>query len=149
MHDTPTPDGYLCLPGLFSHGGTNRYGARVGATPNGRHAGAPVSHSADPDPGFLPNGALALTARPITGAGTSIGGTCTGMLRGVRTSPVAVSDSFDVAPRAQIDDGLLDLTETWLYSASGTASITIMASLRVRKLRYSRIKMINRVSGTM
>jgi formate C-acetyltransferase len=73
VRDTPTPDGYLCLPGLFSHGGTNRYGAKVGATPNGRHAGAPVSHSADPDPGFLPGGALALTAKATAVAETQSG----------------------------------------------------------------------------
>lgn len=63
VRDTPTPNGFICIPGLFSHGGTNRYGERVGATPNGRHAGAPVSHSADPDPGFLLGGGTAATAK--------------------------------------------------------------------------------------
>jgi len=51
------------VPGLFSHGGANRYGKQVGATPNGRHAGEPLSHSADPDPGFLPAGSVAATAK--------------------------------------------------------------------------------------
>jgi formate C-acetyltransferase len=73
VRDTPTPNGYTCLPGLFSHGGTNRYGKRVGATPNGRHAGTPVSHSADPDPGFLPGGAVALTAKANAVAATQSG----------------------------------------------------------------------------
>jgi formate C-acetyltransferase len=63
VRDTPTRNGYPCIPGLFSHGGTNVYGRRVGATPNGRHAGEPLSHSADPDPGFLPGGSLAVTAK--------------------------------------------------------------------------------------
>jgi formate C-acetyltransferase len=63
VRDTPTPDGFTCLPGLFSHGGTNRYGERVAATPNGRHAGEPLAHSADPDPGFLPGGSVAVTAK--------------------------------------------------------------------------------------
>jgi formate C-acetyltransferase len=63
VRDTPTRNGFTCIPGLFSHGGTSRYGARVGATPNGRHAGEPLSHSADPDPGFLPGGGLAVTAK--------------------------------------------------------------------------------------
>ena len=63
VRDTPTPNGFICIPGLFSHGGTNRYGERVAATPNGRHAGTPVSHSADPDPGFLPGGGIAVTAK--------------------------------------------------------------------------------------
>ncbi|MFP3897554.1 MAG: pyruvate formate lyase family protein [Anaerolineales bacterium] len=63
VRDTPTENGWRCIPGLFSHGGVNKYGEKVGATPNGRHAGEPVSHSADPDPGFLPGGAVAVTAK--------------------------------------------------------------------------------------
>jgi pyruvate-formate lyase len=74
VRDTPTPKGrFVCVPGLFSHGGTHRYGARLGATPNGRHAGAPVSHSADPDPGFLPGGSVALTAKANAVAATQSG----------------------------------------------------------------------------
>jgi formate C-acetyltransferase len=74
VRDTPTPKGrFICVPGLFSHGGTNRYGKRLGATPNGRHAGAPVSHSADPDPGFLPGGSVALTAKANAVAATQSG----------------------------------------------------------------------------
>ncbi|MCU0519766.1 MAG: pyruvate-formate lyase [Anaerolineae bacterium] len=74
VRDTPTPKGrYTCIPGLFSHGGTNSYGKRLGATPNGRHAGMPVSHSADPDPGFLPGGAVALTAKANAVAATQSG----------------------------------------------------------------------------
>jgi formate C-acetyltransferase len=74
VRDTPTPKGrFVCVPGLFSHGGTNRYGERLGATPNGRHAGAPVSHSADPDPGFLPGGSVALTAKANAVAATQSG----------------------------------------------------------------------------
>jgi pyruvate-formate lyase len=63
VRDTPTRNGFACIPGLFSHGGTNVYGKRVGATPNGRRAGEPLSHSADPDPGFVSGGGLAVTAK--------------------------------------------------------------------------------------
>jgi len=63
VRGTPTPLGYTIIPGLFSHGGIAQYGADLGATPNGRHAGAPISHSANPDPGFLPGGGAALTAK--------------------------------------------------------------------------------------
>ncbi|MFL7807509.1 MAG: pyruvate formate lyase family protein [Anaerolineae bacterium] len=69
VRDTPTRNGFACIPGLFSHGGTNVYGKRVGATPNGRHAGEPLSHSADPDPGFLSGGGLAMTAKSSAVAG--------------------------------------------------------------------------------
>ncbi len=63
VRGTPTPRGFTILPGLFSHGGIARYGADLGATPNGRHSGMPVSHSANPDPGFMPDGGAAPTAK--------------------------------------------------------------------------------------
>ena len=64
VRDTPTRRGHFtCMPGLFSHGGTKAYGELLGATPNGRRAGEPVSHSGNPDPGFRPGGGIALTAK--------------------------------------------------------------------------------------
>lgn len=63
MRDTPTKDGYIVLPGIFSHGDVYIHGKNLGATPNGRHAGDAISHSADPDPGFLPGGGTAPTAK--------------------------------------------------------------------------------------
>jgi len=63
VRGTPTPKGYTILPGLFSHGGIAKYGSDLGATPNGRHQGASISHSANPDPGFMPDGGGALTAK--------------------------------------------------------------------------------------
>jgi len=63
VKDTPTADGYNIIPGFFSHGNLDTYGEGLGATPNGRHAGTPISHSANPDPGFLPGGQTAPTAK--------------------------------------------------------------------------------------
>ena len=63
VRDTPTPDGYRVLPGLFSHGCVAELGQHLGATPNGRRARAPISHSANPDPGFMPGGISAPTAK--------------------------------------------------------------------------------------
>lgn len=45
------------IPGLFSWADAIRLGRHLGATPNGRHAGAPISHGANPDPGFRKDGA--------------------------------------------------------------------------------------------
>lgn len=59
----PTPKGINVIPGLFSHGTIAALGENLGATPNGRHAHAPISHSADPDPGFMPDGGTAPTAK--------------------------------------------------------------------------------------
>ena len=63
VRDTPTPAGYCVLPGLFSHGCVEQLGQNLGATPNGRHAHAPISHSSNPDPGFMPGGVSAPTAK--------------------------------------------------------------------------------------
>ena len=63
VRNTPTSNGFTVIPGLFSHGIVGMLGKAIGATPNGRHAGAPIAHSADPDPGFMPGGGSAPTAK--------------------------------------------------------------------------------------
>ena len=56
VKEKPTPDGFNMVPGLFSWASTVKMGRVLGATPNGRHAGAPISHGANPDPGFVKDG---------------------------------------------------------------------------------------------
>ena len=70
--DTPTPKGFNVIPGLFSHGDVVHLGKRLGATPNGRHAGESISHSANPAPGFHPGGG-APTAKSIAVAAVQPG----------------------------------------------------------------------------
>ena len=53
----PTPDGHNLIPGFFSWALNIPMGQMVGATPNGRHARAPISHGPNPDPGFRQDGA--------------------------------------------------------------------------------------------
>jgi len=52
VKEKPTPKGYNIIPGLFSWASMISMGQTVGATPNGRHAGAPISQGANPEPGF-------------------------------------------------------------------------------------------------
>lgn len=61
----PTPAGFNLIPGLFSWANTIPMGKAVGATPNGRLAGAPISHGANPDPGFRKDGAPTAMAAAI------------------------------------------------------------------------------------
>lgn len=57
MRAQPMPNGRQLVPGWFSWARTIEYGAAVGATPNGRRKGEPVSHGANPNPGFRKDGA--------------------------------------------------------------------------------------------
>lgn len=45
------------IPGFFSWANTIGFGRSVGATPDGRRAGTPISHGANPTPGFVADGA--------------------------------------------------------------------------------------------
>ena len=57
VKEKPTPNGHNMIPGLFSWASTISLGEHLGATPNGRHVGAPISHGSNPDPGFRRDGA--------------------------------------------------------------------------------------------
>ena len=52
VKERPTPAGFNMIPGLFSWAKVIDLGRAVEATPNGRHAHAPLSHGPNPDPGF-------------------------------------------------------------------------------------------------
>lgn len=57
VKEKPTPNGYNLIPGIFSWAANILMGKDVGATPNGRHAKAMISHGPNPDPGFRKDGA--------------------------------------------------------------------------------------------
>ena len=61
----PMPKGRQLVPGWFSWARTIEYGAAVGATPNGRRSGEPISHGANPNPGFRKDGAVTAQAHGI------------------------------------------------------------------------------------
>ncbi len=75
VKEKPTPAGYTMIPGLFSWANTIPMGKEVGATPNGRHAGAPISHGANPDPGFRRDGAPTAMAVAIASVQPGYGNT--------------------------------------------------------------------------
>ncbi|MDR0933299.1 MAG: pyruvate formate lyase family protein [Victivallales bacterium] len=70
-----TPEGHLIIPGLFSWADTLRFGGTVGATPNGRRAGEPSSHGANPNPGFRKDGAATAIARAVASVQCGYGNT--------------------------------------------------------------------------
>lgn len=70
-----TPGGRKLIPGWFTWADTLRFGKTVGATPNGRKAGEPISHGANPLPGFRKDGALTAMARAIASVQPGYGNT--------------------------------------------------------------------------
>ena len=62
---SPTPGGRNLIPGWFSWADTVRLGKMVGATPDGRYAAEPISHGANPNPGFRDDAAATAMIRAI------------------------------------------------------------------------------------
>jgi formate C-acetyltransferase len=55
------------IPGIFSWALVFAMGKELGATPNGRKAGEPISHGANPHPGFRKDGAATAIAAAVAG----------------------------------------------------------------------------------
>lgn len=63
------------IPGFFSWANTIGLGMTVGATPNGRRANTPISHGANPNPGFVSEGASLSLATVIAKMQPGLGNT--------------------------------------------------------------------------
>ena len=88
------PEGRCLIPGWFSWARNIEYGSKVGATPNGRRKGEPISHGANPNPGFRRDGAVTAQSQGIAGVQCGYG----------NTAPLQLE--FD--PQISIEDGGVD-----------------------------------------
>lgn len=70
-----TPGGHRMVPGLFSWANTIPMGKILGASPNGRKAGEPISHGANPNPGFREDGAATAMSKAIASVQPGYGNT--------------------------------------------------------------------------
>jgi pyruvate-formate lyase len=73
--ERPTPGGRRMIPGWFSWADTIRLGQQVGATPDGRRAGEPISHGANPRPGFRSDGAATAMVKAVAAIQPGYGNT--------------------------------------------------------------------------
>ena len=75
VHARVTPSGHRFVPGLFCWANAISMGKNVGATPDGRRAGDPISHGANPSPGFRQDGAATAMSKAIAGVQPGYGNT--------------------------------------------------------------------------
>jgi formate C-acetyltransferase len=75
VKENPTPKGVNLMPGIFSWANTIPMGKELGATPNGRRVGDPISHGSNPDPGFRKDGASTAMATAIAAVQCGYGNT--------------------------------------------------------------------------
>ena len=73
VRSTPTSNNFNVIPGLFSHSMVDILGRDLPATPNGRHAHAPIAQSTNPEPGFAKAGGSTPTAKAMAVAATQPG----------------------------------------------------------------------------
>ncbi len=88
------PKGRQFVPGWFSWSRTIEYGSKVGATPNGRRSGEPISHGANPNPHFRQDGAPTAQSNGIASVQCGYG----------NTAPLQIE--FD--PQISIEQGGVD-----------------------------------------
>ena len=89
------PKGRQLIPGWFSWARTIEYGSKVGATPNGRRSGEPISHGANPNPRFRKDGAPSAQSNGIASVQCGYG----------NTAPLQIE--FD--PMITVEDGGVDV----------------------------------------
>ncbi|MBS5063209.1 MAG: formate acetyltransferase [Hungatella hathewayi] len=88
------------VPGWFSWSNTIDFGKAVGATPDGRFAHTPITHGANPNPGFRKDGAATSMATGIARIQSGYGNTC----------PL----QLEMDPKISADDGGLENVEKLL-----------------------------------
>jgi formate C-acetyltransferase len=90
------------IPGLFSWANTIGFGKVLGATPNGRKAGTPISHGANPLPGFRQDGAPTALAVAVAAVQCGYASAC----------PMQIEIDPGIAKGKEGVDRIVDLIET-------------------------------------
>ena len=117
-----TDAGYNMIPGLFSWASTIPMGKTIGATPNGRRAGSPITHGANPEPGFKDTGALTAMAHAVASVQPHWGNTAPIQLE---IDPIFGSDEGGI-------EKIVDFLMTYCCDLSGTlVNINILDKDRV------------------
>ncbi len=110
------PEGRCLVPGWFSWARTIEYGKAVGATPNGRRKGEPVSHGANPNPHFRNDGAVTAQSNGIASVQCGYG----------NTAPLQIEFDPKLAADEKGIDVVLNLIETHFKQGGTLININIL-----------------------
>lgn len=99
------------IPGYFSWSNTVLLGSTVGATPNGRKAGKPINHGANPNGGFRTDGAVTAMCNSIASVQPGYGNTAPVQLE---LDPTLACDEEGVQKMGAMIRAILDSGNTLL-----------------------------------
>jgi formate C-acetyltransferase len=117
----PMPKGRQLVPGWFSWARTIEYGTAVGATPNGRKAGEPISHGANPNPHFRVDGAVTAQSEGIASVQCGYG----------NTAPLQLEFDPKLANDENSVEIITDLIETHLRKGGTLININVLDKEKV------------------
>ena len=110
------PHGRQFVPGWFSWSRTIEYGSKVGATPNGRRKGEPISHGANPNPHFRQDGAPTAQSNGIASVQCGYG----------NTAPLQIEFDPQVAADEKGIDTVLTLIEGHFKQGGTLININVL-----------------------
>lgn len=116
VREQPMPKGRQLLPGWFSWSRTIEYGSKVGATPNGRRAGEPISHGANPNPHFRQDGAVTAQSNGIASVQCGYG----------NTAPLQIEFDPQITMEESGVDRVLDLIEGHFRQGGTLININVL-----------------------
>ena len=120
-HDADGPLNFI--PGLFSWANSIPMGRSLGATPNGRRAGEPISHGANPLPGFRQDGAATAMSAAIVSVQSGYG----------NTAPMQI----EIEPTLTAEEGgvelIMALIEDHFESGGTLINLNVLDAEKIRK----------------
>lgn len=117
------PNGRQLIPGWFSWARTIEYGSKVGATPNGRKKGEPISHGANPNPHFRQDGAPTAQSNGIASVQCGYG----------NTAPLQIEFDPHVAADEKGVDTVLSLIEGHFKQGGTLININVLDGDKLMK----------------
>lgn len=128
------------IPGFFSWSNTIMLGKAVGATPNGRKAGEPINHGANPNGGFRRDGAVSSMCNSIAAIQPGYG----------NTAPVQLEIDPQIANDKQGVDKMCAMILTIMNTGNTLLNINIIDKKKILEAHKDPMKypdLVVRVTG--